>query len=236
MLSDVTRQRWLENYVEQVVTGDVPHSEGARDPARLRRYLEAYALNSAGTAADVKIYQVAVINQRTAAAYERALSSLFVVEALPAWTSSRIKRTMLSPKRYVVDPGILGAVLHIDTEGVLRDGDLLGRVIDTFIDTFIASQLRAEAPVAAARPRPYHLGDVNGRHEVDILGELSGQHVLAFESKAASAPRSKEAAHLVWLREQLGDRFVAGVVFHTGPRVYELGERIVAAPICSLWG
>jgi len=29
---------------------------------------------------------------------------------------------------------------------------------------------------------------------------------------------------------------VAGVVLHTGPRSYELGERIIAAPICALWG
>jgi hypothetical protein len=33
----------------------------------------------------------------------------------------------------------------------------------------------------------------------------------------------------------LGDRFVAGVVLHTGPRVYTLGERIIAVPICTLW-
>jgi hypothetical protein len=25
-------------------------------------------------------------------------------------------------------------------------------------------------------------------------------------------------------------------VLHTGPRLYELGEGIVAAPICTLWG
>ena len=30
--------------------------------------------------------------------------------------------------------------------------------------------------------------------------------------------------------------FAAGAVLHTGPSTYELGERIVAAPICSLWG
>ena len=46
------------------------------------------------------------------------------------------------------------------------------------------------------------------------------------------------------VREALGrvgapgffDRLAAGVVLHTGPRLYGLGERIVAAPICSLWG
>jgi hypothetical protein len=27
----------------------------------------------------------------------------------------------------------------------------------------------------------------------------------------------------------------AGVVFHTGPRAYRLGEGIIAAPISALW-
>jgi uncharacterized protein len=37
------------------------------------------------------------------------------------------------------------------------------------------------------------------------------------------------------LRDQLGERFVAGVVFHTGSRTFELGDRITAAPVSTLW-
>jgi hypothetical protein len=53
--------------------------------------------------------------------------------------------------------------------------------------------------------------------------------------KADSGPGRASARHLLWLQDQLDDRFVAGVVLHTGSRVYELGERIVAAPISTLW-
>ena len=35
---------------------------------------------------------------------------------------------------------------------------------------------------------------------------------------------------------ELGDRFVASVVFHSGPQLYELDQRIVAAPIAVIWG
>jgi hypothetical protein len=59
--------------------------------------------------------------------------------------------------------------------------------------------------------------------------------VIGIEVKAAAAPAARDARHLVWLRDQLGDRFVAGVVLHTGPRVFEMGDRIVAAPISSIW-
>jgi len=38
------------------------------------------------------------------------------------------------------------------------------------------------------------------------------------------------------LRDELEDRFLTGVVFHTGPRRFEMGDRISALPIWSLWG
>lgn len=59
--------------------------------------------------------------------------------------------------------------------------------------------------------------------------------MIGIEVKAAAAPRADDARHLRWLRDELGDRFVAGVVLHTGPRVQELDEKIIAAPICVLW-
>jgi len=40
----------------------------------------------------------------------------------------------------------------------------------------------------------------------------------------------------MWLRDRLGEHFVVGVVLHTGPAVYPLGERLLAVPICAIWG
>jgi hypothetical protein len=37
------------------------------------------------------------------------------------------------------------------------------------------------------------------------------------------------------LRGELGDRFEAGIVLHTGQRSFRLGERLVAVPIRALW-
>jgi len=71
---------------------------------------------------------------------------------------------------------------------------------------------------------------------VDILAELGGERVIALEVKASAAPKRDDARHLKWLRDELGQRFVAGVVFHTGPRVFALDDRIVAAPISTIWG
>ncbi|GAA4193235.1 DUF4143 domain-containing protein [Microbispora amethystogenes] len=147
------------------------------------------------------------------------------------WAGSRSRSCYRGSKRYLVDPALVAALLRVDERAVLRDGDLLGRLLDTFV----VQQLRAEAPVCDSRPRIYHLRQDQGRHEVDIILELGMGRVIGVEVKATATPRHDDAKHLRWLRDELGDRFVAGVVLHTGPRVIEMDDKIVAAPICVLW-
>ena len=224
------RTRWLDGYVEQILTRDAAGVDPGRDPARLRRYLEAYVLNTAGVAADATLFEFAGVNRRTAVAYERLLTSLFVVDALPAWSSNRLKHLSKTRKRHLVDPALAASILQLDAGAVLRDGDLLGRILESFV----VAQIRAELPLCASRPRLYHLREEHGRHEVDLLAELRAGRVVAFEVKAGAAEH-RAARHLTWLREQLGERFTRGVVFHTGPRPFELDDRILALPICALW-
>ena len=226
-----TRQRWLDGYVSQIITRDPTGTVGARNPALLLRYLEAYALHSAGVVEAKSIYEAAGIDKRTGASYEQVLENVFVVESLPAWKTNRLKRLVQSPKRYILDAGLMAAILRVDQAAILHDDKLLGRVIDTFV----ASQLRGELEVCATRPRLYHLRDTDGRREVDIVAELAGERVLAFEVKASSSVTTHDARHLAWMRDELADRFIAGVVFHTGPRAFPLGDRITALPISVMW-
>lgn len=232
-LEERSGREWLTGYVDELMHHDVPllTTGRQRDPERLRSYFEAYALNSAGIAEHKTIYDAAGVSKTTGIAYEDLLLDLFVAEQVPGWASNRLKRIVHQPKRYLVDPALIGAVLRVDAAGVMRDGNLLGRVIDTFV----MAQLRPEVRVSDTQPRLHHLRTRQGRQEIDLIAELAGQRVIGIEIKAGGAPRRSDARHLAWLREELGDRFVAGVVFHTGARVFRLDERIVAAPIASLW-
>jgi len=230
-LSEGARVRWIEGYVDQLLTRDALTIENGRDPARLRRYFEAYALSSAGLADHKTIHDAAGINRKTAIAYEQLLMNLVVVDHLPAWTSNRLKRLTRTPKRYLTDGSLLAGTLGVDASAVLRDGDLLGRLLDTFV----TAQLRAEATVALSRPQLCHARQEQGRHEIDVVVELGGQRVIGIEVKSTSAPSRADARHLRWMKDQLGDRFLGGVVLHTGPDTYHLGNGIIAAPISTLW-
>ncbi|MBO0810279.1 MAG: ATP-binding protein, partial [Actinobacteria bacterium] len=209
-LSARGQRRWLASYVNQLLTRDAPAVEPGRDPERLRRFFEALALNTAGVVENATLYQAAGINRRTALAYEQLLRNMFILDAVPAWFTNRLKRLVHTPKRYLVDPALLAAVVGLDIEAVLRDADLLGRLIDTFV----VAQLRAELPVSQHQPRLYHLRQEGGRREIDLIVELSGHRVIAIEIKASANPGRDATRHLAWLRDELADRFLHGLLLY----------------------
>ncbi|MGL4176815.1 MAG: ATP-binding protein [Dermatophilaceae bacterium] len=225
------RRRWLASYVDQVVARDGALVDGSRDPVRLRRYLQVWAANTAGVPDHITLFEAAGINRVTALGYDRLLIALLVVESLPAWSSTRLARMTSRPKRHLVDPSLVGPLLGMDRTGVLRDPAMMGRLLDSFV----VAQLRPELAVATTNPRLYHLRDRDGRHEVDLIVELSDGRIIAIEIKAAATARREDARHLIWLRDSIGERMVCGLVLHTGPHSFMLEERIAAAPISALW-
>ncbi len=231
-LSPDMRGAWLSGYLDQLLTRDLETLQENRDPHRLRLYFEALALNTAGIIQSKTLYDAAGIDHKTATAYERLLTNLFVLETLPAWSTNRVSRMTPTGKRYLVDTSLVAAALDLDERAVLRDGNVLERMIDTFV----LAQIRPEAALTSSRSRLYHLRTRDARHEIDLIAELSAGNIVAIEITSSGAPKRGDVRHLEWLREQLGERFLAGAVLHTGPRPFRLAERIFALPICTLWG
>lgn len=225
------RAGWMASYLDRLFTRDAAEVDIPRDPVRLARFFQAYALNTAGEVTDRTLLEAAGIDRRTAGAYERLLTALLLVEALPAWSSNRLKRLVRAPKRYVRDSGLAAAALGAGVDDALRDGDVLGRLIDTFV----LMQLRSEQSLFDQPPKLYHLRQEAGAHEIDVVAELGYRRIVALEIKARASVTRDHARHLMWLRDQLGEAFAAGVVLHTGPHLYPLDDRIVAAPIATIW-
>lgn len=224
------RRRWHASYLEQLVTRDAAGIEGGRDPVRLRRYVDVLAENTAGLPSETSLLESSTLNARTAAAYDRLLEALGVLDVAPAWSTNRLQRLTRRGKRYLTDTGLTAAALRVGAPDLLRDGTLLGR----FLDAFVAAQFRAEVAASDAQPRLHHLRDRDG-HEIDLLLDYGRTGLVAVEVKATSAPTRSDAAHLIWLKERIGPALRAGLVLHTGRRVHRLHNDIAAVPIAALW-
>jgi len=228
---DVTAQLWFANYVDELVHRDAALVRHGVDAGRFAAFAEAVAANTAGVVGLSTLLEACRIDRRTASVYWNMLQDLFVAEAMRAWWSSRLTRLVATEKRYLVDGGLAAAVLRLTPDVVEASADWVGRLLDTWV----VAQLRPEIAMSPRRPRLHHLRTKGGEHEVDVLVEFGGGVVAGIEIKATSAPARNDARHLRWLRDQLGDRFRVGVVLHTGPYAIELDDRIVAAPMSTLW-
>ncbi len=225
------RRLWLDSYLEDLVTRDMESIGVHRDPIRMRRYVTALALNLAGQPSDSTLFRDAGINVKTATAYDHALENLAVLDLVPAWNSSRLKRLAKGAKRYLIDTALAAAAADITEREILHEPDLRGR----WFDAFAAMQVRAELASAIPRRQMHHLRVESGRHEADLVIDLGRGRLFAFEFKAGASPQLNDARHLMWLRDRLGGDFVGGVVVHSGQSVIELDERIGAIPLSALW-
>ena len=232
MDSERARQRWMASYVDQVVWRDVGLVGSIRDPIRLRRYLQVLAASTGGIPALKTLADTASIDQSTAVAYDSLLESLLITARLPAWSTNRLNRLIRQPKRYLLEPAFVGPLLGVDHRALMRDGDLLGRILDTFV----VAQLRADCVLSDFSPTLFHVRDANGRHEVDVVAELRDGRIIGIEIKASATSGPADARHLRWLKDGVGAMFALGIIFHTGPRPTRLDDGIWAIPICALWG
>jgi len=222
---------WLAGYATQLAQRDARLVRQGLDPERFTDFLEAVAACTASVIREATLLDAVRIDRRTADAYWWVLENLFIAEALPAWWSSRLTRLVALKKRYLIDSALAIAVMRLSVDAITRDIDLVGRLLDTWV----AAQLRPEAALSDHRPRLHHLRTKSGQHEVDLLVEFGGGLVAGVEVKATASPARDDARHLCWLRDQLGSRFLMGVVLHTGPFEIEMDDRIVAAPLSTLW-
>ena len=230
-LSDRAARAWLESYADQIALRDARTLGAEPDAYRLQRYLEAYAINSGRVVQHKTVYDAAGISRKTALSYDALLRDLMVVNDLPAWSTNRLKRLSRAPRRCMVDSGLLGGILRVGIDDVMASGDLLGAMIETFV----IAQLQAQSAVSGTRYRLSHLRERDGRREVDVIAELAGGRVVGVEIKAAASVGRSDARHLSWLSETMQERFAGGVVLHTGRDTFELGDRILAAPVSTLW-
>jgi predicted AAA+ superfamily ATPase len=103
------------------------------------------------------------------------------------------------------------------------------------VETLVFSELTKLLAFGDTGATLFGLRDNDGR-EVDFILEERDGRVTAIEVKASTSVTASDARHLKWLRDKVGERFVAGAVLYFGQETYSLGDRLVALPMSSLWG
>jgi predicted AAA+ superfamily ATPase len=228
------RARWFANLATLVVeriaedVAPVRHTDVAGRFLRLSAARTAQLLNAAEIGRDVGI------GRDQATSYLRLLELAYLLIQLPAWSTNLSARVLKRPKLHLVDSGLAAHLQGItakrlspvDPTAVSRFGALL----ETFVVTEVLKQLGWSSQLASA----YHFRTNDGV-EVDLVLEAQDGRVCAIEIKAASGLTSGATRGLEYLRDRLGDRFVAGLVLNLGTQAQRIGDRLAVAPVDALW-
>ncbi|MDR0504229.1 MAG: DUF4143 domain-containing protein [Bifidobacteriaceae bacterium] len=230
-MTERQRSTWYRSYVTHLAVRDVTDLANIRVPQALSQLFQAVALSTAGLPRSGTLLQTAGLDSKTGQKYLGLLEDLRVIERLPAWSTNRLSRLIKTPKYYQTDSGLGAFAAGWTLSSLLKDGDAMGRLLNTFV----LCQIRPLLPLAANPLNAFHLRDSNGEHEVDLILECNDSRLIGLEIKAAGAATQRDARHLIWLRDKLGQQFHRGLVLHTGNLTYQLTDRIWAMPIAALW-
>lgn len=243
---DQLRRDALDGYLRNIVQREFPEQGfTVRKPETLRRWLAAYAAATATTTSYDKILRAAASAhgdkpaKTTVLSYRDALSSLWLLDAVPAWhpTNNHLTRLTLAEKHHLADPALAARLLGLDADTLLRvdrgtprltDGTFLGALFEHLV------ALSVQTYADAARSAVHHLRTRGGDHEIDLIVQGSAGRVLAIEVKLGGAPGDEDVKHLHWLKTQIGDDLIDAVVVTAGPYAYRRKDGIAVVPAALL--
>lgn len=224
------RAAWYRAYLETLVQRDVRDLSRIQSLEALPRLLE---LAAGQTAHLVNVSELAApfqVSRPTIRSYLTLLERVFLLEELPPWHATRLRRLVKTPKLHMGDTGLACTLLGLDARSLWNDRPLFGQLLETFV----LQELRRLASWSETDFRFYHYRDKD-KQEVDIVLEFSPGKVAGVEVKAASTVVPRDFRGLTRLRDALGERFTAGIVIYDGEATVSFGERLTAVPVTRLW-
>lgn len=240
------RRAELDAYLDNVVQREFPEQGyPVRRPAVLRAWLAAYAAATSSTTAYAKILDAATAGlankpaKETTLAYRDALSSLWLLDAIPPWIPSHnhLDRLGQSSKHHLADPALAARLLGLDGSALLRaeqgsanlsEGTILGALFEHL------AALSIHTYAEAAEARVGHLRTRNNVHEVDLIVQHSDGRVLGIEVKLADRVEDVDTKHLCWLRDRIGKDLIDAVVIYAGEHAYRRRDGIAVVPLALL--
>lgn len=229
----------LRGYLDETCRVDLRRVDGVRrDPDNVARVIRSLARN-VGTSASARSIAADVagadqsVDYHTVVDYVKALSRVFVVEDLPAWSPALRSRSVLrsAHKRHFVDPSLAVAALDANPERLKLDMNTLGFLFESLV----IRDLRVYAQLLNADV--FYYRDSTDL-EADAIIQFRDGRWAAFEVKIGHALIEEAAANLLELANRVdaakhGPPAALTVVTGWGP-AYRRPDGVNVIPIAAL--
>jgi hypothetical protein len=211
----------------------------------VRRWLTAYAAATATTVPYETIRDTAMgtqpdwAQQEAANAYGDLLERLFVLDPLAAWSPRHgfVGRLADAPKHHLADPAL--AVRLLDLEDTVLENRRARRTdhhqsvfVGALFESLLTLSVRVYAQAAGASVS--HLRTYRSHHELDLIVERADGRVIAIDVKLSADVDDYDFRHLRWLRRQLGEDLLDGLIVTAGERASRSEDGFAVVPAALL--
>lgn len=228
------RARWFDDFVRASVERDALELSRIRERQAMTDLLGLIAAQTGQLLNVASAADRLGVSRATVESHLRLLEDLFLVVRLPAWGKNLRSRVSVKPKVHVVDSGLAARLLRLTPDKLTGLDPTALTDFGHLLETFVIGEIRKQA---SWLEEPVSLGHwrTSDGAEVDVVLEADDGTVLAFEVKASERAPGPDFRGLTQLRDAVGDRFAAGVIFTTGRRSYTYADRLHVLPIDRLW-
>lgn len=224
------RNAWFGSYITTILQRDVRELSNIEHLMLLPRLLSLLAARAASLLNHSELSRALGLPLSTLKRYITLLEATFLVRQLPSWSANLGKRLVKSPKVMLCDTGLMAYLLGVDSGHTIPD-----HLSGALVENYAAMELTKHLGWSNARVTLYHFRERSGK-EVDMVLENAAGQIVGIEVKASSSVTKSDFKHLRFLHDQLGERFVRGVVLYTGEESISFGERLEAVPLGFLNG
>lgn len=226
VLADAARRRrWFDSYVRLVSERDLVPTAGNRmGPVAARRLLRMLAarhgqpLNLSALARDFGTSTASIAN------FLDLLEGAFLWHRVEPYLSNIGKRLVRSPKGWVMDSGLLHALLDIQNWEELESHPSMG----ASFEGWVMQELMKAVGAADHRPQFYHWRTHAGA-EVDIVLER-GTRLYPIEVKRATRVSAYDLRGMSSFLSAYSAKAPFGIIVYRG-ELTRLGSNIVAVPV-----
>ncbi len=213
---------WRRGFVQTFLERDLPQL-GVRIPATtLRRFWTMIAHYHGQFWNGFELARAFGVTPATVRRYLDLMTSALVLRQLQPWFENLGKRQVKSPKVYIIDSGLLHALLNLETHEDLTGHPKIGASWEGFALNEVTTRI-------GARPEECFFWATHGGAELDLL-VIRGRRRWGFEFKHSALPKMTRSMHSALADLRL-DRLD---VVHTGEHTFPLTDSVRALALTRL--
>ena len=213
---------WRRGFVQTFLERDLPQL-GVRIPATtLRRFWTMIAHYHGQFWNGSELARAFGVTPATVRRYLDIMTSALVLRQLQPWFENLGKRQVKSPKVYIVDSGLLHALLNLETHEDLAGHPKIGASWEGFALNEVTTRI-------GARPEECFFWATHSGAELDLL-VIRGRRRWGFEFKHSALPKTTRSMHSALADLRL-DRLD---VVHTGEHTFPLTDNVRALALTRL--